>query len=265
MALKKIMDIHFDCTMCGKCCHDLKLPLGVDEAIAWLRRGNDIQILCEAVPWPEEPAADNLVAQHKRRRSFPALSGDLPTRVVVILAGAFEGACPNLQADLRCGIYQDRPRVCRIYPAEINPFIQLAPEQKGCPPEAWSASHPVFIKGGRLVRAETLALVEESRAIDAADAMVKAAACALLDIDTAALANEGFVVHSRPHEQALLALEQARGQSTSDDRLQDWRFVSNRHETVATLGSVGAVGSLVSGMDTPGFAYLGFFAASGPG
>jgi Fe-S-cluster containining protein len=256
------MDIHFDCTMCGKCCHDLKLPLGVDEAIAWLRRGDDIQILCEAVPWPEEPAADNLPAQHKKRRSFPALSGDLPTRIVVILAASFEGACPQLQPDLRCGIYEERPRVCRIYPAEINPFIPLVPEQKACPPEAWSASHPVFIKGGQLVRAETLALIEESRSIDAADTMVKAAACALLGINAAALANEGFVVHSPRRDLALAALEQARGRETVDEVLQDWRFVSNRRETVATLGAVGAEGSLVTQADASAFEYLGFFPAS---
>jgi hypothetical protein len=54
------MDIDFDCTMCGKCCHDLRLPLTVTEAIAWLERGNDVQILCEALPWPEEPPAENL-------------------------------------------------------------------------------------------------------------------------------------------------------------------------------------------------------------
>jgi Fe-S-cluster containining protein len=256
------MDIHFDCTMCGKCCHDLKLPLSVDEAVAWLRRGDDIQILCEAVPWPEEPATDNLPAQHKRRRSFPARSGALPTRVVVILAATFEGACPQLQADLRCGVYEDRPRVCRIYPAEINPFIPLQPEQKACPPEAWSASHPVFIKGGQLVRAETLALIEESRRIDAADTSVKAAVCRLLGIDAAALANEGFVVHSPRQDLALAALERARARETIDDGLHEWRFVSNRQETISALDTAGAHGSLLTSMDAPAFEYLGFFPAS---
>ena len=48
------------------------------------------------------------------------MSGSLPTRVVVILTGAYEGPCPNLQPDMRCGIYEQRPLVCRIYPAEIK-------------------------------------------------------------------------------------------------------------------------------------------------
>jgi hypothetical protein len=29
----------FNCTACGQCCHNLKLPLGIAEAVDWLRRG----------------------------------------------------------------------------------------------------------------------------------------------------------------------------------------------------------------------------------
>ena len=118
------MDIDFECTMCGKCCHDLRLPLTVTEAVAWLERGNNVQILCEALPWPEEPPAENRLATHKRRRSFASMSGSLPTRVLVTLAAVYAGPCPNLRPDMRCAIYEQRPLVCRIYPAEINPFIE---------------------------------------------------------------------------------------------------------------------------------------------
>lgn len=97
------MDIDFECTKCGKCCHDLRLPLTVTEAMAWLERGNDVQILCDAAPWPKEPPEDNLPAAHRRRRSFAAVSGSLPTRVVVILASAYEGPCPHHQQKMRCG------------------------------------------------------------------------------------------------------------------------------------------------------------------
>src|SRR5580692_6123246 len=148
--------------MCGKCCYGLRLPLTVAEALAWMGRGNEVQILCEALPWPEEPAADNLQAAHKRRRSFAAMSGSLPTRIVVILTGAFAGPCPNLQADMRCGIYEERPLVCRIYPAEINPFIQLEPAAKGCPPEAWTPGLAPLMRAGQLVDATTADLIERS-------------------------------------------------------------------------------------------------------
>jgi len=85
------MDVDFECTMCGKRCHDLRLPLAVTEAVAWLERGNDVQILCDASPWLEGQPEDNLQAAHRRRRSFAEMSGSLPMRVVVILAGAYAG------------------------------------------------------------------------------------------------------------------------------------------------------------------------------
>ena len=267
------MDIDFGCTMCGNCCHDLRLPLTVAEALAWLGRGNEVQILCEALPWPEEPAADNLQAAHKRRRSFAAMSGSLATRVVVILTGAFAGACPNLQADMRCRIYEERPFVCRIYPAEINPFIQLEPANKGCPPEAWTPGLAPLMRAGQLVDATTVDLIARSRAADAADVPVKQRLCALLGIDVAALANEGFVVHSPSREALLAALREVSavvgsGDASAEDASPSaaapvWRFVSNRRATVDALVSVGALGDCVDGGGEAAFEYLGFFPAVG--
>jgi Fe-S-cluster containining protein len=271
------MKIDFECTMCGKCCHDLRLPLTLAEALAWLQRGNEVQILCEALPWPDEPAADNPQGAYKRRRSFAAMSGSLPTRVVVILTGAFAGACPNLQADMRCGIYEERPLVCRIYPAEINPFIELTPANKGCPPEAWTPGLAPLMRGGQLVDAATAELIHQSRAADAQDAPAKQTLCALLGIDVAALANEGFVVHTPPREALLAALQQVSGaagraQRASAEEASDapvaqaeaaalpvWRYVSNRRATVKTLESVGALGAWVDASRPATFEYLGFF------
>jgi Fe-S-cluster containining protein len=106
------------------------------EAVEWLTDGHQVQLICDASPWPEEPPADDHNAAHRRRRSFAVMSGSMPARVVVILVANLAGACPNLMADMRCGIYERRPLVCRIYPAEINPFVQLEPQKKACPPEA---------------------------------------------------------------------------------------------------------------------------------
>ena len=256
------MDINFECTMCGKCCHDLKLPLSVDEAVIWLERGGNVQFLCEAVPWPDEPPADNLQAQHKRRRSFAASSGELPVRVVVVLAASFEGACPHLQANLSCGVYEQRPTVCRIYPAEINPFIELKPEQKECPPEAWGSDKPLLMSAHRVVDPETFALIAKSRAADVSDAPAKARACADLAIDAAALANEGLVVYSPPVDLAIAALKRARENRDADDEVVHWKVVSNRRETVDTLTSIGAMGVHYVKADAPAFDYLGFFPAS---
>jgi Fe-S-cluster containining protein len=256
------MNINFECTLCGKCCHNLKVPLTVTEAMDWLTDGNDVQILCEAAPWPIEPSADDRHAAHKKRRSFAAMSGSLPTRVTVILAAMFSGACPNLQADMRCGIYQRRPLVCRIYPAEINPFVELLTANKACPPEAWTADRPPLLQDGMLVDAQTQALIQQSRDTDAGDVHTKEILCASLQIDATALANEGFVVYS-PGRTVLL--EKLRQAVKEPDRLVPpaaWRYISNRRSTLDILASIGAVGSLAGEKDERGFEYLGFHPAA---
>lgn len=256
------MDIDFECKMCGKCCHDLRLPLTVTEAIAWLERGDEVQILCDASPWPEEPPEDNLQAAHRRRRSFAAMSGSLPTRVVVILTGTYVGPCPNLQPDMRCAIYEQRPLVCRIYPAEINPFVELTPMHKGCPPDAWTPGLPPLVRAGKLVDAGILSLIQQSRDTDANDVPIKQQVCALLDIDCAALWNEGFVVHSPDRVDLLAALRQAGSEPAAPPLPSTWRFISNRRTMIDALVSAGAHGSLVQANSTANFEYLGFFAAS---
>lgn len=256
------MDIDFKCTMCGKCCHDLRLPLTVKEAVAWLDRGNDVQVICEALPWPEEPPPGNLQAAHKRRRSFAAISGSLPTRVVAVLAAAYKGPCPNLQSDMRCGIYEQRPLVCRIYPAEINPFIELTPTHKACPPDAWTAGLPPLLRAGKLVDVGMLPLIQQSRDADSNDLPIKQRVCEILGIDQAGVSNEGFVAHSPDRFDLLAALHDASDERDAASLPPGWRFVSNRKTTVDALESVGAIGSLVDVNNTAGFEYLGFFAPS---
>jgi len=263
-------DIDFTCTMCGNCCHDLRLPLTVDEATAWIERGGQVQVLCEALPWLEEPGADNPQAQHKRRRSFAATSGTLPARVIVVLAGTFAGPCPNLGPDMRCGIYESRPMVCRIYPAEINPFVPLVPSHKGCPPEAWAPSRP-YVRRGAIVDAELRELIARSRRSDELEAPLKREVCVALGIDKAAVSNEGFVAHA-PQAAALhAALTQARTRASADlpddaARTQTpWSFVSNQRKTVDVLVSVGALGEFVdaaSESQPVAYEYLGFLAPS---
>ncbi|REE24214.1 putative zinc- or iron-chelating protein [Paraburkholderia sp. BL27I4N3] len=252
------MDIDFACTMCGKCCHDLRLPLTVSEAIAWLEHGDEVQILCEALPWPEEPAEDNLQAAQKRRRSFAAMSGSLPARIVVILAGTHPGPCPNLRDDMRCGIYEQRPLVCRIYPAEINPFIALTPAHKACPPDAWTPGLPPLLRAGKLVDAGVAQLIQQSRDADEKDVPIKQQVCAAMGIDQAAVSNEGFVAYSPDRADLLAALRQASNEPTMPAMPPTWHFVSKRRTTVDVLVSVGALSSFVDANSAPRFEYLGF-------
>ena len=258
------MALHFECTQCGKCCRDLKLPLTVPEAQAWLRDGHDVQLICDAVPWPQEPAPEDRKAAHRGRRSFAAMSGSMPTRVVAVLAANLAGACPNLQADLRCGIYERRPLVCRIYPAEINPFVKLDPAQKACPPEAWTTDHPLLQRDGRLVDGLVRRNIEQSRDTDVRNAEVKRRLCAALRLECAALADEGFVVYSPERLLLQAALERAVSGLDTEPAAASWRFVSNRSETIDSLAAQGAVSLPASARGQPPFEYIGFRPPSTP-
>jgi Fe-S-cluster containining protein len=256
------MDLRFACTQCGKCCRDLKLPLTMAEAIDWLIDDHEIQIICDAETWPLEPSPIDRKAAHRRRRSFAAMSGNMPIRVTVILAGNLAGSCPNLMSDMRCGIYGRRPLVCRIYPAEINPFVALVPANKACPPEAWGTDRPLLQKNGQLIDDVVRSDIRRSRDTDAKDANDKAFLCADLGLTYAALANEGYVVYS-PSQAALLALlRQATGTGERKVPRTTWQIVSNRPETVATIGNIGASTALIRVDETVSYQYLEFPRAS---
>jgi Fe-S-cluster containining protein len=255
-------DIHFACTTCGRCCHDLRLPLTIAEARAWLTRGGQVELLCEAIPWPTEPDADNRQAAYKRARSSPAYSGTLPVRISIILTTAYAGPCPNLRDDMLCGIYEERPMVCRIYPAEINPFVALMPENKACPPEAWLATPSQ--KQHVVVDATTYALIQQSRAASEAETPLRMQICRELGIQHAALANEGFVIHAPGSEALLAALDQCHATPRPNEELAhesaQWTFLSNRADTIDTLTSVGATSHPDQLSGNESFRYLGFFA-----
>jgi Fe-S-cluster containining protein len=250
------VNVHFECTQCGNCCRNLKLPLTAAEAVEWLASGHQVQLICDASPWPEEPPADDQEAAHLRRRSFAVMSGSMPARVVVILVANLAGACPNLMADMRCGIYGRRPLVCRIYPAEINPFVQLVPGKKACPPEAWITRHPLLQRDGRVTSDAILRDIQRSRDTDAGDTDVKLRLCAALNVIDAALAKEGFVVYSPPIPTLLSALSSAIGGSDGTPPIK-WRFVSNRSDTVESLAKSGATAVHSRSMEA-GAEYLGF-------
>lgn len=233
------MNLNFACTMCGNCCHDLRLPLSVDEAIRWLEKGGDVQVFCEAMPWPVEPPIDDAQAQYRRSRSFAAESGELAIRVMVTVVASFDGACPYLQADLRCGGYEARPAVCRIYPAEINPFIELMPTRKACPPEAWSADKPPLVKGTHIVDSVTADLIRHAREAAIRDVQVKERLCGNAGFHTASLANEGFATHTLAPAAMLDELYRALNPDAAAQEMS-WRILSNRRTTVDTLKSVGA-------------------------
>ncbi|CAB3752035.1 hypothetical protein GQ57_05545 [Burkholderia sp. MSh2] len=251
-------ELDFSCNGCGGCCRDLRIPLTIDEAIAWLQRGGHVELLCDAMPWLEEPAPDNAFAAYKRARSSAALSGSLPVRVTVMLTAAHAGPCPNLQDDLRCAIYDERPLVCRIYPAEVNPFVPLAPGGKQCSPDVWQQAP--FVRGGTIVDAATRDSIARSRAASEAETPLRARLCAMLGIDAAAVANEGFAIHAPPAATLLAALTALREpEAAGGSDTATWTLLTNRSATADALASVSASPRLTTsdGGDAPQ-RYLGF-------
>ena len=239
------------------------MPLTVAEASAWLQRGHAVELLMDALPWAEEAASrdDDAYARYRRDRAFPARSGGVPVHVSVTLAAQFEGACPNLAADLRCTIYQDRPLACRIYPAEFNPFVPVDRARKGCPPEAWGIAgideHPLLLRDGEPAERGLQSDVSAMRASASADVETKAALCTLLGIHAAALANEGLLVFRPTPEDLRDTLVRARSHPSSR-AATDWTVVTNRRSTADTLKSSAADAAMTRAGTSGAVHYLAF-------
>jgi Fe-S-cluster containining protein len=228
--------------MCGRCCRDVHLPLTIEESLAWLSDGHSVDVLCAAMPWPVEPPADHAESAYRRARSFVAHSGSLRVRVTVVLAANLAGACPNLAEDFRCRIHARRPRVCRIYPAEINPTVALQPANKACPPEAWVPDRPLFQTSAGLVSAGLQAEIEAARAAALTGLGARIRLCEDLGLRLAAVANEGYVIHRIDRVALDEALRRAQATRAYDAPEQQWFLVSDRTPTLDALAAVGAVG-----------------------
>lgn len=182
--------IRFACTGCGKCCTGHHVPLTLAEAGQWARAGGQVIVLIEGF-LADGPGMPPEQRDHVLRRSHPVPCGTGELRVSVTFAAFNPGRCRNLDADDLCTIYESRPLVCRIYPAEINPHLPLRPEGKDCPAEAWEQG-PELIHGGLLQDAELRGLIEASRQADREDIASKVAICQALGITTSALKGNGF-------------------------------------------------------------------------
>jgi hypothetical protein len=211
----------------------------LSEAISWLEEDGDLAIFCEAMPWVSEPPPEDLRAIHRKKRSFAVSCGSSRARITAILVGVVSGACKNLGEDLRCTIYERRPLVCRIYPAEINPFVQFSVARKGCPPEAWTSDRPLLSQD-KIVDPHLQSLIERSIQTDRDEALQKGLLCADLNIDVAAIADEGFVAHEPNRKIFLDALRKARSAdplALPDNRA--WRLYSRDTATLESLSVMG--------------------------
>lgn len=194
-------DVRFGCVGCGACCTGRYIPLTLDEAKQWLERGDGVGILIEAFDaptWPSSQAA----FEHSLWRSTQVISGASPMQVIAIFAGKAIPRCPNLMENGMCSIYEIRPLVCRIYPMEINPFVDLIPENKDCPPVAWETGE--VLVSDRVMEPIMSRNIASSKAADRSDAKAKVAICEDLGLTTAAWKGKGLAIYE-PDQAALLA------------------------------------------------------------
>lgn len=251
------MDVCFDCTQCGRCCHDLRLTLSVAEARVWAGNGHRVDLLVEAWAWPDDPVADDAAMQWRRDTSFAVLVGDVPFRVNLRLVASHVGACPHLLPDMRCGNYEARPRICRIYPLESRPFEVMVPERRLCPPEAWEAGLPVLERDGAPADAGAAAIVAAHRAAMVADVPLKARLVSVMGFAEAAMAGEGLVVCKVSPAVLVEALDVAERGAPEEPLL--WTVVTNRETTRAMLAELECPVRLVEA----GERYLAAFADEG--
>lgn len=195
--------IRFACNGCGTCCKGRLIPLTLDEARQWLKRGHEVAILLEAFDeshWSSHPQE----FAHAKRRSVEVTSGEVSIHVIAVFAGNALNGCQNLGDNNLCGIYDERPLVCRIYPAEINPFITLNPASKVCPPQVWDEGEILFTD--RIIDPVLANQIERSRNADRDDARAKIAVCEILGLNVAAWKGNAFTVYLPDREQLLDAM-----------------------------------------------------------
>lgn len=255
----------FNCVKCGLCCQGWRVSLFLDEATDWARRGHAIELLVEGAPYSQSDYEADPSVAYKTERSFRATAKNSRLYVRAIPVGAFQARCPNLSQDNLCAIHDVRPMVCRIYPAEFNPFIAFDRSNKKCPPECWGNGQAVFLSRDGAYQQPYADVIAAARAAGIRDARYLARICNLLSIRRCALSGEGYAVYPIAPAQFLRAVQQA---LMFPDELLDacddaYEVLSNRRQTIDALRARGVAcaltppdGSTLSG--DPPAAYLGF-------
>lgn len=194
--------------------------------------------------------------EHAERRSVRVRSGSTDAHVAITFAAYNVGPCRNLDEDKLCRIYERRPLVCRIYPAEINPHIPLNPAAKDCPPESWEQG-PLLIAGSELVDQELIELIQRSRQADRDDIQTKDAICALLGIRTTALKGDGFTAYL-PNMSAFAAVMDQVSEQLSTNAPSEWLFHLSGEDIA---GQVVAAGAQVVAEPAQTYAFISLRAA----
>ncbi|WP_415769333.1 YkgJ family cysteine cluster protein [Pseudomonas sp. LB3P38] len=196
--------LRFACNGCGVCCKGRLIPLTLKESRQWLQRGHDVAVILEAFDeslWP----AESEKFRHNAKRAAQIDSGNAKINVIAIFAANALTQCPNLDDQNQCVIYEERPLVCRIYPAEISPFISLDPADKVCPPEVWEAGE--IIVSDRVASPALQVKIAQSRDADTVDAHAKVAICESMDMTVAAWKENALAVYLPDRQRLMTAFD----------------------------------------------------------
>ena len=245
------MPTAFSCTQCGRCCHDLHIPLTILEAKDWLNKGNKLKILTEAIPWVTGVEISEEALLRKSSMTFGSASGTLSIRVLVTLVGFFSGGCPNLDRTQNCTIYESRPLTCRIYPFEMNPKIPLNPKNKLCPPDAWISeldgtekNHP---ESFYLIDSVTKSNIEKIYNSSVLEVHQKEQICTALGIQTCSLSNDGYLFHLVDQVKVLEVLNEITANKNLEvDKSKnfiDWLIYTKNTGSLRDISSIGGRGS----------------------
>lgn len=226
--------VRYTCVTCGICCKGRLVPLTLQEAEQWLARGDDVAVILEAFSHIAAPETSPQY-RHDANRAATVDTAGGKLNVIAIFAGNSLSQCPNLQADNLCGIYEERPLVCRIYPMEINPFIALREDNKICPPESWGQGEILCSDG--VANPPLQALINQSRQADISDATTKVAICTALGMDVASWKGDGFAIHF-PQREALLAAIQTQP-SARNTNAHHWKVRTDNAALQQTLLDAG--------------------------
>lgn len=191
--------------------------------------------------------------QWRKDTTFAVTVGDVPFRINLRLVARHDGACPHLLPDMRCGNYEARPRICRIYPLESRPLEAMVPERRLCPPEAWAPGLPVLERDGVAADADAAAIVDAHRAAMVADVALKERLVRVIGWGEAAMAGEGLAVLEIAPELLVEALGVA--ERGAPDGALSWVIVTNRESTRAMLADLDCPARVVAA----GYGFLASF------
>lgn len=146
--------LYFGCNQCGDCCREMRIPPSHRDILR-------IQAL-----HPHRPLAEWLQVYPVETNHPDAVW--LNQKPGMLLLRQQQGACTFLVDGARCGIYDVRPRVCRIWPFEHIPgerALRIAPQHEMLVKLACDAT-PVSSAEILEMQAEMDAIAREYRAYD---------------------------------------------------------------------------------------------------